>query len=186
MGNTNKIDGRSLRNRRVPRVPRICKQCLIEKPFNEFVNGKKGYLRTCKNCRGENTKIKNRENFAQRQIENKKRYLKEKDIRILRGKEYRKNNPDATRSTLLKSKYGLTLDDYNKKLTEQNDSCAICGKHKSLHHEGNRKGAKKNLCVDHNHETGKVRGLLCCSCNRGLGYYENYKDKFKEYLEKYD
>ena len=48
---------------------------------------------------------------------------------------------------------------------EQNECCAICGKHKS---ELNMK-RKNNLCVDHCHETGRIRGLLCDKCNRGIG-----------------
>lgn len=62
------------------------------------------------------------------------------------------------RNKYLKSKYGITLDEYNKMLKNQKDSCAICKKHKSQF--------KRNLAVDHDHKTDEVRGLLCFYCNR--------------------
>ena len=57
----------------------------------------------------------------------------------------------------------------------QNGCCAVCGKHQSEF--------KRIFDVDHDHVTGKVRGLLCRSCNTGLGYYETKKDLFKIYLK---
>ncbi len=74
--------------------------------------------------------------------------------------------------------YGLSAKEYIEKITAQNNLCAICGDKK----EG------KVLCVDHDHKTGKVRGLLCGNCNIGLG---NLKDNIQilqsaiEYLQKY-
>lgn len=61
----------------------------------------------------------------------------------------------------LKSAYGLTVDQYEQMLHDQNYSCKICNKHKSKQN--------KNLSVDHCHKTGKIRGLLCDCCNRGIG-----------------
>jgi hypothetical protein len=65
----------------------------------------------------------------------------------------------------LKANYGLTVDEYNEKLKEQNHKCAICG----LDEIDN----KKKLAVDHCHVTGKVRELLCINCNLGLGYFKD-------------
>lgn len=76
-------------------------------------------------------------------------------------REWRKRNPNAHRGAWLKCKYGLTLDDYDFMLEAQGFGCAICGK--TLAEEG------KWLAVDHDHETGAVRGLLCQSCNTMLG-----------------
>jgi len=59
----------------------------------------------------------------------------------------------------LRLRYGLTLIAKEKLEKEQNYLCAIC-----------RKASTKTLNVDHNHTTGKVRGLLCHNCNRGIGY----------------
>ena len=58
--------------------------------------------------------------------------------------------------------YGITLADYGRMLCEQGGVCAIC---KTLRVSK----AHPRLNVDHNHKTGKVRGLLCWMCNRGIG-----------------
>jgi len=76
-----------------------------------------------------------------------------------------KRSPDYIRNYDLKKSYGITLDDYNSMFEEQGGKCAIC----KIHLNDIRYGKKKNLCVDHDHKTGKVRGLLCDKCNRGIG-----------------
>jgi hypothetical protein len=67
---------------------------------------------------------------------------------------------DKAKNKRLIAKYGITLDEYNQKLKDQNDSCAFCGKHKD--------NFKRALHVDHNHKTGQVRGLVCFYCNSQL------------------
>lgn len=59
-------------------------------------------------------------------------------------------------------RYGLTLDQYDAMLKEQNDSCAICGRPPA---------AVGPLVVDHDHQSDHVRGLLCQRCNRGIGQF---------------
>lgn len=56
--------------------------------------------------------------------------------------------------------YGMTLQQYDEMLEDQNGVCAICG---GINTNGRR------LYVDHNHETGKIRALLCCLCNNLIG-----------------
>ena len=84
----------------------------------------------------------------------------------------------------LKYKYGVTLESYNILLEKQGGGCAVCGVAKA----GNGKG-DKYLDVDHNHTTGKVRGLLCRRCNLTLGVLERNREriiKIEEYLIKTD
>ncbi|KKL16712.1 hypothetical protein LCGC14_2492820 [marine sediment metagenome] len=69
------------------------------------------------------------------------------------------DNPDRLREFDLKRLYGISLDEYNAMLEAQDGRCVIC----------RRLPGKKRLSVDHNHETGLVRGLLCNRCNLGLG-----------------
>ena len=64
----------------------------------------------------------------------------------------------------LRLSYGMSLDDYYTLLKEQKGVCAICKR-------PNRNGAR--LCVDHDHRTGVVRGLLCTQCNAILGYIDD-------------
>jgi hypothetical protein len=82
-------------------------------------------------------------------------------IRQAKRKEYRKNEL-RYREYNLKRTYGIDLHDYNKMLAAQNGACAICKKSHTI-----RKN--KRLDVDHDHETGKVRGLLCSYCNQVIG-----------------
>lgn len=59
-------------------------------------------------------------------------------------------------------KYGITLDDYDRMADEQDHKCALCGQPETTSN-------KERLCIDHDHETGKVRRLLCSNCNRAIG-----------------
>ena len=63
-------------------------------------------------------------------------------------------------------KYGITAFDFDRFLAQQKGVCAICKKNES--HKN-----KKNLSVDHDHTTGKVRGLLCHRCNTALGLFND-------------
>lgn len=77
-----------------------------------------------------------------------------------RDRARRRSNPEAVRAMNYKSKYGITLDEYDEMFDKQNGVCAICG----MVWVGG-----KRLLVDHDHKTGLVRGLLCHRCNVALG-----------------
>ena len=82
------------------------------------------------------------------------------------------------KSKQLKSSYGITLAYFNGMLELQNSVCAIC----------NEPQKGKYLAVDHCHETGKVRGLLCENCNKALGQFHDNITLLKSaiaYLEKH-
>jgi len=66
------------------------------------------------------------------------------------------------RARRLKRRYGLTVAEFNGMVTQQGGKCMVC-----------RKRPRGILHIDHDHETGKVRGLLCTSCNQGLGYFKD-------------
>ena len=77
-------------------------------------------------------------------------------------------------------KYNLTQEEYDLMLKKQNYSCEICGIHKD--------DCPKELCVDHCHETGEVRGLLCNNCNSGIGFFMERQYVMKkaiQYLKSY-
>ncbi len=93
---------------------------------------------------------------------------------------YEKGESSQQRKYFIKHKYGLEWDRYIEMLDEQGNRCAICGRH--------REEFNKELVVDHDHETGKVRGLLCYGCNNGIGTLQDDPDilrKAIEYLEKH-
>lgn len=70
----------------------------------------------------------------------------------------------------LKLRYGITLSQYAKMYDDQGGVCAIC---KQPEKDVDGKGRVKALAVDHDHVTGKVRALLCHSCNTGLGKFRD-------------
>ena len=72
----------------------------------------------------------------------------------------------------LRNKYGITLEEYNTILESQNGKCRICETEECL--------SGKRMAVDHNHQTGKVRGILCFKCNTGLGKFMDSIDLLKQ------
>ena len=84
----------------------------------------------------------------------------------------------SCRNSRLKYRYGITLDEYNEMLKNQNGVCAICKLSEK----------DKNLAVDHDHITGQVRGLLCRDCNESIGKFKHSFEILRNaasYLEAY-
>ena len=76
-------------------------------------------------------------------------------------------NPVSRRNAHLKHRYGITTDEYDAFLLAQGGVCGICGK---LPGDDQPHHWKGKLAVDHCHDSGKVRGLLCNDCNAGIGH----------------
>lgn len=93
----------------------------------------------------------------------------------------RHRQPGSRNDYMLKYLYGLTVEEYENMLERQGGVCAICG-------SGEWGGTKHRVPhVDHDHETGKVRGLLCGDCNFGLGKFKDDPDRLRaaiSYLER--
>lgn len=84
-----------------------------------------------------------------------------------------RNNPRTATNTRIKKRYGITIDDYESLIAAQGDACAICGGHE-------RNGTL--FSVDHDHDTGKVRGLLCRTCNAAIGLFQERIDLIESAL----
>lgn len=136
---------------------RTCTKCKIDKILDDFYSskgGKFGKSSWCKDCH----KIhwKNYRNNNQEQIKiSKEKWRKENE-------ELDKN---IRRKWKLRTKYGISENDYNRIFENQEGRCAICGKHQSE--------LEKRLYIDHDHLTNRVRGLLCDGCNFGLGHFND-------------
>jgi hypothetical protein len=95
-------------------------------------------------------------------------------------------NPALESDRNLKRKFGLTREQYDEKLRNQNYVCAICGQ-KETSFDG-RTGSFRNLAVDHCHRSTGIRELLCWRCNSTLGKVDDDVELLKkmiDYLEKH-
>lgn len=83
------------------------------------------------------------------------------------------------------AKYGITLYDFAQLRAAQNNLCAICQQPETTR---TNSGRVRRLCIDHDHRTNKVRGLLCVSCNRALGLLRDKPELLRKasiYLEQH-
>ena len=122
------------------------------------------------------------ENNKERLKEHSKKYYQDnKQFVLLKQKLYRDTNKikmvSKSRKQNLKYNYGLSTEDYNLLFMNQNGRCAICDKHQSE--------LQRNLHVDHNHITGEIRGLLCPTCNTGLGRFETWYQEHQQQVTDY-
>lgn len=159
---------------------RKCTKCGKEKPVTEFYadsSRPSGKHHWCKKCCVEYSREYRTKNHTVLLENARKHYTEHKEeVRVRRSKRYA-NNPSVYREAKLKREFGITLEEYDSVLQNQGGVCAICGKVPS---------ESKPLGVDHNHETGKVRGLLCDNCNLILGLAHDNSDilsKAAIYLE---
>jgi hypothetical protein len=99
-------------------------------------------------------------------------YLRNKDKVLAQGREWCSNNRDKKNMYSLRSHwkrmYGLSPLGYNMLGSQSGGVCGICGEAETY----TRYGRVRRLSVDHDHKTGRVRGLLCSSCNAGLGMFK--------------
>lgn len=128
---------------------RTCKTCLCLLSSTAFYAGKNA----CKEC----TKARQKHRY-------KHNIDGARDKNLAYGKRHR--TPAVKRAQDLKAKYGLTLVDFDRLLVEQEGLCAICKRPP-------RGGRWVRLYVDHDHQTGNVRGLLCNRCNLGVGHFDD-------------
>lgn len=128
--------------------------------------GKMKALRKCRTC---GLEAKTEEDLTLFRVSAKSKFSRDnhcKDCHRSEGRDYWKTGNG--RDKRLK-KYGITAEEYNKMFKKQKGRCKICGIHPT-----EMTDTKEFLSVDHCHTTGEVRGLLCDSCNLGLGkFYDN-------------
>jgi len=92
-------------------------------------------------------------------------------------KQWRKIHPPNYRMSDLKRNFGMAIEEYDMLMKKQSNVCAICQ---------DVCGSGKRLAVDHNHQTGRIRGLLCNQCNHMLGLARDNSDRLlraSNYLE---
>ena len=98
---------------------------------------------------------------------------------------WRERNPNKVKNMELRKRFGITLEQYRQMSEKQNHKCAICDNHETA---VDSKGSERFMAVDHCHKTGKIRALLCSSCNKALGSFRddpNLLWKAAEYITKH-
>lgn len=156
-------------------LTRTCPCCKTEKESSEYTKDSRrpDKLSTyCRSC--------NREKARKYYNPQTKRsyYLANKEMIAAKRKQYYIDHPEKVRHHHLRTSYGLSPEKYEEMVCSQEQKCAICGNTS----EG------ESLHVDHNHHTGKIRGLLCRSCNTKLVAIEDreFLQSALRYLDKYD
>lgn len=94
------------------------------------------------------------------------------------GRAWRQRNPSIVRRHNLK-RWGLTPEAYESMLAGQGGVCACCGKPESAVHAGK----VRHLAIDHDHATGKIRGLLCSHCNLALGHTKDDPERLQKLIQ---
>ena len=151
---------------------KVCPQCKIEKDTSEFHRSsqhKDGLSQNCKDCNKARSATYRNSVHGKMMIS----LWNKKWCKTAAGKECHRRNH-------LRLEYGMTLAQYDDMFQKQNGVCAICGKPETAC----VKGTQSSLSTDHDHVTGKVRGLLCGVCNKNIGVLENleFMTKAQTYL----
>lgn len=172
-----------------------CSKCGELKPLTDFyvkAAMKDGHRSSCKICDRAATRRWRDENREQARAYSKRWAAENRELHAEMTRDWRERNPERVRATArarqqtergrayrrdynLRKKYGISREQYEEMEQRQEGRCAICQK-------------PSPLVVDHNHETGEVRELLCGHCNRGIGCFGDDPGVFLgalAYLEKW-
>lgn len=170
---------------------KACKKCGETKPrdmFHNSVNTKDGKNSWCKACiKIKNTKWKedNRDKYLDRKRKHYRHHaakILEKQAGLRKTDRYKARMGPYRQLWQLAKRYGITIQEYEELVKRTGFRCEICGV--ELVTTGR---AANRACVDHNHGTGKVRGILCRLCNQGLGSFKDSPEMLKlaaAYLER--
>lgn len=147
----------------------------MKKPYSERTEEQKQRARDATRKWKANNRQKDADRKRQYRVENAEKvaeYQREyeqrperKESRNKRSKEYYCQQTEQRYLYNIKQKFGLCAEDYYSMLDSQNGRCAICGR------KPDETWKKKRLSVDHDHGTGKIRGLLCHKCNLAIGQF---------------
>jgi hypothetical protein len=130
-------------------VPKRCSKCRKQKPveaFNKDRHKKDGRCATCRECTT---------SYQRSHADYFRDY----------AQKHKGHRAQLVRAAALRRNYGLTLSLFKVMLDEQEGKCAIC--------ELPFNSKTRRPVVDHNHEKGGVRGILCDRCNKGLGFFDD-------------
>jgi hypothetical protein len=116
---------------------------------------------------------------AAQRVYKRQRYAEDPAVRKAhseKGKAWRAKNREAIRVKKLLDNYGISLETYQALLARSDGRCEVCRKPQ----QGPR---AKHLFIDHDHETGEIRGLLCHHCNMGLGCFRDSQELMQSAIQ---
>lgn len=184
---------------------KVCKRCGVRKTFDEFKKSKNfadGRYHICSECNSKATKHFSRSRYQKildLAVESKvcsccktrkpfSDYYKDKRMRDGRrgicidcmrsqNKDNKERRGVVNRCNSIVRLYSITEEEVQEMMNNQKGCCKICNESLSYHN------SSTHYSIDHNHITGEVRGLLCCSCNSGLGFLKDSPAILKKALD---
>lgn len=134
-------------------------------------------INTCLGCFRRSHRSYNRspERRAKDSKHKREVYQRDRELLIARSRQDRMLNPDKHADRSLRKLYGITLNERDEMLKAQGNMCAIC--------QETHPTSGKRWPVDHNHSTGRVRGVLCFRCNTMIGYAREKVSVLKQAIE---
>jgi hypothetical protein len=120
----------------------------------------------------------------------RRKYEKNREQIIAQNRAWALANPDKVQAVRLRRTYGITPEEFERRLLEQDGRCEICNIEMKQAAQRNKDGSIRSLgvCIDHCHATGIVRGLICSGCNKALGHFKDDPVRMRaaaDYIEKY-
>lgn len=165
-------------------ILKTCKSCNLEKDLSEFYKDKSkkdGYQWKCKVCKKSENNAwyhTNKDNYNISRKSPSKR-IRATELKRLSVKKKLEEDSNYIKKNNLKNTYGITISQYEELFTNAENKCQICGisSDESYTREG------RNLCIDHCHKTGIIRGILCNQCNSALGKFRDSEELLLKAIE---
>lgn len=154
-------------------LTKVCTKCKVEKSIKEFSINRASpdkHAWNCKKC------LKDYKDNRPKEILEAYKEVSKKHKKLYDSLDSTRHRNKTHSQNQKYRKFGITKSEFEQLLAKQNNCCAICG---------NTEINGKLLSIDHNHVTGKVRGLLCSGCNVGLGMFKenmHFLSKAVKYL----
>ena len=157
---------------------KTCNKCKQNLPLDKFSKDKTrvdGLAKQCKQCKAKTDKqwLEKNPDYVQTKNtpEYNKQWLEKNPTYMQQYRDSNKKTFEESKEYRLQRKFGIGLEEYDTMLTEQEHKCIICQQQMVTPH------------VDHDHNTGKVRGLLCMHCNTALGKFKDDVDTLQRAID---
>lgn len=167
---------------------KVCSACYVTKSLDCFYKHSSikpdGIRAKCNDCRNVYRRVAHKKDPDIKRVQASNWSKQNKEKVKLAARIARIENPERYKGYCLKRDFGITVEEYRRMWDKQKGVCALCAKPETAKHQN---GTVKSLAVDHCHDTGKIRGLLCWVCNTGIGKLQDSPALLRlaaEYIER--